>query len=244
MVWRLKIRNDRNSNRESMQPGSEPIEPERGKTGGISWVKGALFLMVIIYFALSYYSTPLLTVAGKTLVVEHPQVKSDLIVCLSGRNIERGLAAADIYLQGYAPRIYAGRERRPDGTSLLRERGISYPETVDLLKGMVVQLGVPESAVIVGDEPVNGTFEEAESVRDLVRTRGYRSLILVTSPTHTRRAWLTFRKVLDDDNVRISVIPTPYSDFNPGNWWKDKKYLREVINEYQKLMYYYFRYLM
>jgi len=80
-------------------------------------------------------------------------------------------------------------------------------------------------------------------VRDISLKREVTSLIIITSPTHTRRAWLTFNKVFEKDNVRISVVPTLYSDFRPDNWWKTDKYLQDVILEYQKLFYYYIKYL-
>jgi hypothetical protein len=33
-------------------------------------------------------------------------------------------------------------------------------------------------------------------------------------------------------------MPTPYSKFRPEDWWKTRGYVREVIMEYQKLIYY------
>jgi uncharacterized SAM-binding protein YcdF (DUF218 family) len=85
---------------------------------------------------------------------------------------------------------------------------------------------------------VDSTFEEAERVAAVVKEKNYRSLILVTSPTHSRRAWLTFREAMPDRDIRVTVVPTPYSKFTAENWWKTRRYVREVIIEYQKLIYY------
>ena len=49
------------------------------------------------------------------------------------------------------------------------------------------------------------------------------------------------RKILNDKEVKIQIIPSEYSDFRPDNWWKSRKYLRIVIIEYQKLIYYWFK---
>jgi len=92
--------------------------------------------------------------------------------------------------------------------------------------------------VIKSDQPVESTFEEAEKVAALVKDKKYRSLILVTSPTHSKRAWLTFRKAIPDKEFRITVMPTPYSKFRAEDWWKTRRYVRDVIMEYQKLIYY------
>jgi uncharacterized SAM-binding protein YcdF (DUF218 family) len=152
--------------------------------------------------------------------------------------VERGLASAELFAKGLAPRIFIAREPIPDGLETLKQKGIAYPESVDLVMMIFKGLGVPEAAVIRGDRPVESTFEEAERVGALIKEKKYRSLILVTSPTHSRRAWLTFRKAIPDKDLRITVIPTPYSKFRAEEWWKTRRYVREVILEYQKLIYY------
>lgn len=241
MLPGFKKRNPKDPNQPYTLPGKEPIEPKGVTPSRISWAKAIIFLLLLSYLILTAYSSRFLTYMGHYLVVSHEPRKSDLIVCLSERNIERGLAAAEAYNRGLAPRIFAGREVRPDGFDLLRERGVLYPETVDLLRGMLKDLGVPESALIVPEESVSGTFEEAVAVQRVIRKAGYRSLILITSPTHTRRVWLTFKRLLENDNVRILVVPTPYSGFDPENWWKQKRYAKEVLLEYEKLLYYLFK---
>jgi uncharacterized SAM-binding protein YcdF (DUF218 family) len=170
--------------------------------------------------------------------VEHSPAKSDLIVCLAGGDVERGLASADLFARGLAPRIFIAREAIPEGLETLKQKGIAYPESIDLVTMIFRGLGVPDAAVIRSDRPVESTFEEAERVGALIQDKKYGSLILVTSPTHSRRAWLTFRQGIPDKDFRITVIPTPYSKFRAEDWWKTRRYVREVILEYQKLIYY------
>lgn len=222
----------------SPMPDGKPIEPESAPSTSLSLFKWVLFIAVFIYILLSFFHGPILTQLGKYLVVQHPPAKSDLIVCLAGGDVERGLATADLFAKGLASRIFIAREPLPDGFETLKQKGIAYPESIDLLMMILKGLGVPETAVIRGDQPVQSTFEEAERVGDLIKEKKFRSLILVTSPTHSRRAWLTFRQVIPDKDFRITVIPTPYSKFRAEDWWKTRKYVREVILEYQKLIYY------
>ena len=218
------------------QPG--PIEPEAKKSARLTYLKILVFLFLITYGLIAQFHTPVLTFLGQYLVLKQTPERSDLIVCLAGGNVERGIGAAEVYREGFAPRILLTREDPPDGYRLLEERGLHYPESVDLLKRLLKDLGVPESAIIVSRQPITTTFEEAQLVRSVVAERGYRSLIIITSPTHTRRAWLTFKKVFEGRPVRILVLPTPYSGFDPKDWWKHRKYLREVVIEYQKLIFY------
>jgi uncharacterized SAM-binding protein YcdF (DUF218 family) len=219
-------------------PDARPIEPERAPSTSLSVFKWILIIAVFFYILLSYFHGPILTQLGKYLVVQHPATKSDLIVCLAGGDVERGLASAELFAKGLAPRIFIAREPIPDGLETLTQKGIAYPESVDLVMMIFKGLGVPETAVIRGDRPVQSTFEEAERVGALIKEKKYRSLILVTSPTHSRRAWLTFRQVIPDKDFRITVIPTPYSKFRAEDWWKTRRYVRELILEYQKLICY------
>ena len=90
---------------------------------------------------------------------------------------------------------------------------------------------------------MESTLAEAEVIRDVAAEKGYRSIILVTSPMHTRRSWLTFRKVFEDEKVDFIMAPSRYTEFRPEDWWKTRKYVKEVIIEYQKLIYYTIKYL-
>jgi uncharacterized SAM-binding protein YcdF (DUF218 family) len=177
--------------------------------------------------------------------VEHPPEKSsDLIVCLAGRNIERGLAAADAYKDGLAPQIFFAREEPWDGYDLLEEKGFKYPENIDLMIMLLKELGVPGSSILTSESVVDNTMEEALAVKAEVEKRGFRSLLIITSPTHTRRAWLTYRNVFDESDVRIHVLSSKYSRFRPEDWWKNRRYIRAVIIEYEKLIYYTLRYFL
>jgi uncharacterized SAM-binding protein YcdF (DUF218 family) len=222
----------------SPMPDAKPIEPKSASSTRLSVFKWIFFIAVFFYILLSYFHGPILTQLGKYLVVQHPAAKSDLIVCLAGGDVERGLASADLFARGLAPRIFIAREPIPDGLETLKQKGIAYPESIDLVTMIFGGLGVPETAVIRGEQPVQSTFEEAEKVGALIKEKKYRSLILVTSPTHSRRAWLTFRRVIPDKDFRVTVIATPYSKFRAEDWWKTRRYVREVIMEYQKLIYY------
>jgi len=219
-------------------PKPRPIEPEGSSQSRISVVKWLPILIILIYFGLSYFRIPVLTAIGQYLVVSYPPEKSDLIVCLGGNNVERGLATAEAYKMGLAPKIYIVREELPDGYRELKQRGIQYPESIDLLVMILKGLGVPEEAVIRGDVQSRSTWEEAELVKALAERMNYKSIILITSPTHTRRTYLSFRKIMDEKEYRLFIVPSPYSEFKPDTWWQSRRHAREVLFEYQKLLHY------
>lgn len=204
--------------------------------------KWIFFLIFILYFVLTAYRIPLLIKLGEYLVVEHKPQKADLIVCLGGPSVGNSLAAVDAYQKGLAPYLFKAKERTPDGLDYLKRRIENYPTKFDLFTMITEGFGIPEEAIFSPDKRVGSTIEEARLVRTFVLKRGFRSLIVVTSLMHSRRAYLTFRKVLEDSEVKVISLPSHYQQFNPKEWWKRHEYTKELIIEYQKLIYYKFKY--
>ena len=232
---------DSNNNQQEIPYQGE--SSQRAKSIGLSTIlKWLIFLFVIIYFLISYYHVPILTRLGRYLVMEYPPEKSDLIVCMGGGNIERGLATADAYKEGLAPKIYISKVQTPDGYGLLKEKGIDYPEEGDLLENLLLDLGVPKTAIIRSDSEVDNTWDEVRSIKEEVEKKGFKSITIITTPIHSRRSWLVFRKVFEDSDVRILSLPSKYSRFNIEGWWKERSYIRDVLLEYEKLTYYTLKY--
>ncbi len=222
---------------------SRPIEPGGKKPGRPSILKWVIFLLLIVYMLLSYFRVPILTRLGEYLVVEQPLKKADVIVCMAGKPVERGLAAAEVYKRGFAPEIYIPRREPPDGEEVLRARGVHYPEESELLIMMLSGLGVPRSACITSDQSVGSVLKTAQLVRERAVAKGYRSIIVVTSPVRTRCTGLIFKNVFAKDEMEIIMTPSRYSHFKADDWWKTGRYLNEVISEYQWLVYYTVKFL-
>ena len=214
-----------------------PIEPESKRFKGQSIVKWIIFTLFIGYMVISYYRVPLLTALGNYLIFEHPLTKADLIVCTPGSPLEQSLMAAELYKRGLAPHIFIPEETPPDGLEILKARGGRYPEASELFITTLKSLNIPVSACTVGKHTVDSIQEEAEEVREVVMEKGYRSIIIVTSPSSARRAYLIFEKVFDGEKLEIIISPSQYSHFKADNWWKRDKYLNEVVFECQKLLY-------
>lgn len=72
-----------------------------------------------------------------------------------------------------------------------------------------------------------GTWSEAKGLSRLVNQRGYRRVVLVTSPYHSRRVWESFSRTVDDADARLFL----YVSDEPA-------YLRHVVPEFFKLLVY------
>ena len=216
---------------------------KKKKVTRFSIYKVILFLFIALYFIVTFYRIPLLTALGRYLIVEHEPEKADVIVCLAGKNIERSLAVVDAYRKGLAPYIFMAKKSKPDGFEYLTKKVRNYPADFDLFTLTMEGFQISEKVILSPVDRVDSTLDEARLVHKFVLERGFKSVIVITSLTHSRRAWLTFTKVFQDDDIKIISLPSHYQLFNPKDWWTKRKYLKEVCIEYQKLIYYKVAYL-
>ncbi len=185
----------------------------------------------------------LLTSVGHLLLRVDPLVKADAILVLAGGTPQRELEAADLYLAGYAPKVLLTIERRVVAAEILRKRGIPF-ETATELKGRILRtLGVPEPAIVFLDGTrATSTRMETELVKDWVAANPVRRIIIVTSPYHTQRSWLTLSRLLRDSGVEVLAHPASYERWEPDGWWRDREQLKIGLVEIQKLGFYYLAY--
>lgn len=235
-------------NKEAVQEKTDELGiPEtldkKKKAPRLAIYKWLLFLFIALYFVLTFYRIPLLTTLGRYLIVEHKPEKADLIVCLAGKNIERSLAVVEAYRKGLAPYVFMAKKSKPDGFDYLTKKARNYPTDFDLFTVITEGFEIPEKAILSPAERVSNTLDEARLVHKFVLDRGFKSIIVITSLTHSRRAWLTFKKVFKDDDIKIISLPSHYQLFNPKDWWTKRKYTKDLIFEYQKLIYYKIAYL-
>jgi uncharacterized SAM-binding protein YcdF (DUF218 family) len=173
--------------------------------------------------------------AGRFLVVSDPlPAHADAIVMLAGAPAGRLLEAADLYRAGLAPRVVLTRERRPVAAVLLERRGTAIPDPHDVARSQLLALGVPADAVLVLPGRAYSTSSEARLIARWACHTGQRSLIIVTSPSHTRRARLILRRLLAPP-VSLVVRPAAADSFPSRHWWRHRRAGKLVLSEYQKL---------
>jgi uncharacterized SAM-binding protein YcdF (DUF218 family) len=73
------------------------------------------------------------------------------------------------------------------------------------------------------------------AVRALAEEQGWQSLLVVTSPAHTRRSHMIFREVFTDTGISIIIRPVMDEIDESEEWWQMKQKRKLVLNEYLKL---------
>jgi uncharacterized SAM-binding protein YcdF (DUF218 family) len=153
---------------------------------------------------------------------------------MAGSVADRAIAAADLYAQGLAPTVVLTRERLPPDLVALRARGADLPENDVLSARLLGELGVPEGAIVVLPERAISTENEARNIAAVVCRDGIASLIVVTSPWHTRRTRMILARALPP-NVQLTVRPAPAAAFPAARWWSERWAAKHVLTEYEKL---------
>lgn len=172
---------------------------------------------------------------GRYLVYETPLEKADAILVLAGGVPARILEAVDLYRQGYARRIIITREVPPDGYEHLASLGVKLPSSVDINLMILRHLGIPRRDVDVIEGEADSTLGELCYVTKFMERRPFRSLILVTDKSHSKRASKILR-LLTNGKVKILSRPTKYNDFQAEAWWRRRSDVKDVLFEYQKLI--------
>ena len=186
---------------------------------------------VLSLAALALAAWPLLAwAAAEALVERHDLARAAVLVVLSGSAVykERTRWAAQLFHEGRAPRIVLTRDMQR--TMLFYEREVEELE----------RAGVPPERIEVLPQPVENTYEEAVALRDYAAGRAVRSLLVVTSPYHSRRASWTLGRVLRDSQIEVGVAAPPPGGQSPSSltWWLRPQGWRAVALEYPKLIYY------
>jgi len=191
------------------------------QSGGIISSLLSLIFAVVLCAVLYFARGPILRFAGESWVVEDPLSRADAIIVLSDDNFyaDRATHAADLYRHGMAPIVVAsGRRLRPNA-------GIA-----ELMEHDLIERGVPKDKILRVSHNAENTREEAQAMAQQALERKWRSVIVVTSNYHTRRARYIFLRVFPSQTL-VRVSGAHDGDFDPDHWWQTRKSLKEFTRE-------------
>jgi uncharacterized SAM-binding protein YcdF (DUF218 family) len=188
---------------------------------------GALTSLVALLFvgvlcAVAYFARhPILRFAAESWVVDEPSEHADALVVLSDDNFyaDRATHAAQLFREGVAPTVVAsGRRLRPNA-------GIS-----ELMEHDLIERGVPREKIVRLSHDADSTREEAASVAKLAQEKHWKSIVVVTSNYHTRRARYIFGRVFPAA-VTVKVASARDGSFDPERWWEKRESIKLFARE-------------
>ena len=181
-------------------------------------------------------------VAERALVVKADLSSADALVVLSGSSsyLERTQKAAELFKQGRAPLVLLTDDHTRGGwSSALQTNPFFVERAIDEL----IKHGVPEERIRIVPGFAESTQSETVIVKNYAASEGLKSILIITSDYHSRRALRTFRTTFAGTGVAIGLEPVTNSPQGPSAfWWLRPSGWRVVAGEYGKLIYYWFVY--
>jgi hypothetical protein len=160
--------------------------------------------------------------AAERLVVEIPLAQCDLMVVPEGGARERLSSAVELMSGGACKYLMVtGDPDRP-------QAGGGEQFLADLEPHQIVRPPFVSS----------DTRSDVLAALELMRERGYESVLFVTSPYHTRRLSLVARRVFEGTGMSFGVRPSTAFYMDYKRWWASTHGRDAVIGEYVKLLYY------
>jgi uncharacterized SAM-binding protein YcdF (DUF218 family) len=168
---------------------------------------------VLAYF----YHVPLLQAYAGFFTVHTAHKGADAIVVLSGTVETRIPRAADLYRQGYGPRILL-TEERPVNAFTEQIHCSNSQMAGALFELLQVKCEVTRVPSLKGG--ATSTFDEAYDLRDWAQKHNYKRIIIVSDNFHTRRALYAFNKIFRGTGIAVEAAGAPNDCFSENDWWK------------------------
>ena len=141
--------------------------------------------------------------------------------------------------------LTGGTGRVEEGLRLFREgrggylilSGVEETSTLDtIFPGRDLKAAVDTSRIILDIES-RRTLDNALNVKKIVDNKGFKSLILVTSNYHMKRAFTIFSKTINSE-VKLYRNPVRGPNFKDGDWFRDPISLKLVTSEFFKYIWF------
>jgi len=102
------------------------------------------------------------------------------------------------------------------------------------IRDQAIELGVPPETILVEQESLH-TRENAEYVIDILKKHNMQRVILVTSPFHQLRTYLTFAKVLQPYHIEIINYYAETGEWHPLTWFFSTQHRKLVKSEQERI---------
>jgi uncharacterized SAM-binding protein YcdF (DUF218 family) len=162
---------------------------------------------------------------------DHPQ-HADAMIMLMGGIDDRVPQAADLYRDKVAGKVWI----------VEAESGGDIINYNQLANELLVERGVPEDSIVTLPGGASSTRMEAGIIRDYLATLTHvDTLLLVTSPSHSSRAYKIFKAAFLplERPVVLYSCSSHYSDYNARRWWRNGTDIERVVTEYMKMVNFY-----
>ena len=225
----------------------------------------SFLLFILLFFVLCAGTVWIaLTVRGKRFALRDRLQKADAIVVLAGTrgNIKylqgKIETAVHLYQEGWAPFIICTGKfsvkvtdnptlipvealREAVAAGRIQDKDISgAAKTWDAglgalyMREQAIQMGISPQAILAEHESLH-TRENAEYVLTLLKQHNMQRVVLVTSPFHQLRTYLTFAKVFQPHQIQIINYYADTGEWHPLTWFFSAEHRKLVKSEIERI---------
>jgi hypothetical protein len=186
-------------------------------------LRGITRVWLLVLALLAVLSVGFAARAGSFLLVDAPR-RSDVILVLAGETNRRPELALQLLAQGYGRRIVLDV---PTNSTI-------YEFTQIQLAQKYVQ-DLPQSASI-SICPIDGlsTKDESKDIEKCLTRESAKSVLIVTSDFHTRRALSVLRKEVPEFQYSVAAAHDE-QQFGP-RWWTHRQWAKTFVDEWLRLI--------
>ena len=182
-----------------------------------------MFRRILVILLLGIIAVFLLRHAGSFLVVNDPKPADVIVVLGGGNNDSRYRNGVKLMQQGYAPRIMLD----------VFSQGETFGNSdIDLAQAFLNRTTPGRSTICPCEE--NSTYDEARYLQPCLASSGARSVLVVTSEYHTRRARGILQHRLPQYQFSFYASPDPY--FFGTRWWTQREWAKTTLWEWQRYL--------
>ncbi len=190
--------------------------------------------VAVTYSVVSY--TPFIWNVAEPLRVSDSPVPADAVVVFAGGVGESGRAGG-----GYLERVRMALDLHQAGLAdtLVFSSGYVFAfREAEVMREVAIANGVAPSDIVLETNASN-TYENVMFSRDIARARGWRRVMLVSSPYHMRRALLVWRKAAPD--IEVVSTPVPVSQFYLHTTGASVEQIGGIVHEFAAIAVYWWR---
>jgi uncharacterized SAM-binding protein YcdF (DUF218 family) len=184
-----------------------------------------IIMLVILAVVVFFGHHVILDKAGQFIYQKDELKPADIIVILAGEETERVEYGVKLFKEGWS---------RKDRIIMAGGPVVWKYSWASLMKRHAEDLGVSGNMILL-EEKSRTTEEDARFTKEILLHHGYTSIILVTSPYHSKRAFKIFQTVMGDE-IKIITAPVESSWFEFDDWWKRRRDRAVVFSEYSKFL--------
>jgi uncharacterized SAM-binding protein YcdF (DUF218 family) len=193
------------------------------------YIKAGLACIAFILLIYAFHA-PLLNRLGKALVRSDKIKSADCIVVLAGDPTDQRMKGAiELFKNGYAGYIVFWSGAKHYSKSAFRQLEAN---------------GVSKDKIVWSNQKLNenNTYGEALVNIELMKQKHFHSFILVTSDYHTARSGRVYASLAARNGMTMNVYPVQEKGIVLDGWWKNNAGREAVLSEWQKTIWYFFKY--